>query len=523
MIELSSCYWIPKARFTPVLRDRLTVEVTDLAGEVTEVECFREDRKGFVGVPRVIGADLFAGERVQDVMADGVGVRFPKQVALRPEQEPLVERILQLRDDGETDFIVKAATGKGKTVCALAVAARMGTATVVVVDQENLMEQWVARAKEHLGLRDDQIGIVQGSRVEFAGKALVICMIQTLVRKVLPQEFYNRFGLAVFDESHTTGAPTFSRVLMMFPARLRIGLSATPMRRDALSKAIAWNLGTIQAELTDKPGKASVYILESFGVYSWRANNAKVTGRYISELAEDGLRNLRIVDAIDWLYDSGRDILVLGERVEHLCNVMALARAYGIPAEAMGLYAKNRMVYRYEKDPRPRRLPVGYEKGTEYTPVRYVAVQKTVPKKEREHALAHKRIVFATYAVFKKGMDCPRLSGGIDITPRSEATQMYGRILRTVPGKLRPIWFTVSDVNSFRSLYQLNARLGDYIKSNAEVYLWHATKGRKPLEHREYRQDLRDRILDLRETRIGTQLDGTSMLLTPSMQIRSDD
>jgi hypothetical protein len=143
-------------------------------------------------------------------------------------------------------------------------------------------------------------------------------------------------------------------------------------------------------------------------------------------------------------------------------------------------------------------------------------VQKTKRRQDREAVKESSRVVFATYGIMSKGVDIPRLSGGIDVTPRREATQTIGRILRTAPGKLRPIWITVADTNSFRALFQLCGRIDDYTESNAEVYLWENGKGRKPINATDMQDELRDRVLLLRRSRIVTALDGNNTLLTPT-------
>ena len=113
-------------------------------------------------------------------------------------------------------------------------------------------------------------------------------------------------------------------------------------------------------------------------------------------------------------------------------------------------------------------------------------VQKTIPKVRREHAKENARVIFATYGIIAKGVDIPRLSGGVDATPRAKAAQLLGRTLRILPGKIRPIWITIADMNSFRSLFQLLCRVRDYITSNAEIFIWHPKKGRKPQEASNY-------------------------------------
>jgi hypothetical protein len=513
MIELSSCLWIPERDFTEAMEGTLTVRAFQLDGSETVVRAFRTDREGWIGIPRVYGLKLISNIDYRDARSLGQKVVFPGQVSLYEEQVPFVDALFDATET-RSDFVAQAATGKGKTVMGLAVIQRIGRTAAILVDQENLMDQWVERCVEHLGMRAEDVGIVRGPRADYEGKAITICMVQTLTRRRMSEAFYRYFGVVVFDECQIAGAPTFSRTLMMFPAKTRFGLSATPDRKDELNRIIRWNLGTTDVSLDTTPGKALVYIMESEGVYSFRVNNSKMTGAFVNEVAADGKRNLLLVQAIRWLYDSGRDVLAIGDRIEHLCSLMALAEASGVPRGDMAIYAKYRTVWQYEKDPRPPRKPDHHEKGTEYSPIRLVLGKKAIRKKDRDAILQHTRILFATYGMMAKGADVPRLSAGVDVTPRSEATQVRGRILRPLPGKLRPIWVTVADVNSFRSLYQLSQRLPDYVRGNAEVYLWDFSLGRKLLDTGRYSLDLTDRVAELRRSQITMSLDGNYTLMT---------
>lgn len=515
MYELSNCLWVPKADFSPAMRKTLTLSVYAMDGTKTEVKTYRTDRKGFIGIPRVFGLKSFANCAIEDYRSDGHAVTFGKKIKLREEQIPFVDDMMKAVDLHE-DFIAEAATGKGKTVCALEVIRRLGRSAFVLVDQENLKDQWVERCVQHLGMQEGDIGIVQGKKENWQGKAITICMVQTLASRKFSEEFYAAAGVVVFDECHTVGAPTFSKTLTMFHAGVRFGISATPDRNDVLHKAISFSLGSTAAFMYDPPEPSLVYIAPSNTVYSWAANNSKLAGRFINEIASDGARNLEIAKAAQWLYETGRDVLVVSDRIEQLSALIVMCRSLGMPAEDMGLYAKSRVVYQYEKNPRPVIKPFGLVKGAAYTPIRLAMVQKTIPKPQLLAVKESARVIFATYGIIAKGVDIPRLSAGVDATPRSQATQLLGRILRTLPGKLTPIWVTFEDYNSFRSLHQLRQRLGDYHSSNAGIYLWNRAKGRKPLDIRMYKADLGRRIELLRRSQIVMSLDGSNTLIVPS-------
>lgn len=517
---VDSVVWLPRSYCErEKLLDDYVVTVSPLGEEPFELDAYRA-RGQMIGFPRQKAIEYCRahGVNVEDRMSRGVETKFStKNFKLWEEQKPFVKEIIDAASTYQ-DFVVKAATGKGKTVCALYVAAKIGTTTVVVVDQENIRDQWIGQAKEKLGLSDADIGIVQAERLEYVGKKLVVAMVQTLTRKDIPADFWSYFGLAIFDECHTVGAPTFSRALMRFHAAIRFGLSATPKRRDALAKLIAWNIGEIRVLNEAQHAASKVYYLKSHGVYSWYANKATHAGRFLQEISDDGERNLLIANAIKWLYESGRDVLVIGDRIEQLCHLKAMCVwLLGMPEEDLGVYAGYKVVWGYEKNPQPKRHPVGWEKGTAYTPIGYALLKKRIPSPELKRIKSEAKVIFATYGMFQKGVDVPRLAGGIDATPRSTFTQVHGRILREHSGKLRPIWVTIRDVNSFRAEHQFSRRLSEYKESNAEVYEWQINKGIRPHDLALLGAEVADNIAELKNLRITTRLDGRCMLQTPTM------
>jgi superfamily II DNA or RNA helicase len=339
-------------------------------------------------------------------------------------------------------------------------------------------------------------------------------MVQTLVRKDLGEDFLNYFGVVVVDEVHTVGAPVFSQVMGMFSATTRFGMSATVERGDALQQLLHLNLGEVEVELKDKHDTSYVYYLESRTVYSWYANISPKTGRILSEISGDTDRNALISEATKWLYDSGRDVLVLSDRIEQLEALMVMVSGLGVPEAELGLYCGYRNVLAFEKDPTPPRRPHGYVRGAEYTPVRLAYLKKKIPKAEKTRVLQGARVIFATYGMFAKGVDAPRLSGGIDCTPRAKAEQVHGRILRAREGKLVPIWVTIRDVNSYRTEFQFAARIRQYAASSAEIYRWKMEKGVKHQDVQALSREAMQNSKRLKKLNIETRPDGSYMLVT---------
>lgn len=483
--------------------------------DATLVQAYRED-DDYLYVPRQYGVTLCQslGIAYEDCTSAGVPVKFPKTPAPRPEQAPVIDQILKTADS-YYDFMFRARTGFGKTISSLIVAARRGVSTMVLVDQENLRDQWIETLVDKFGFRPHEVGLVQGRKLEFQGKAVTVGMIQTLRRDELPQELLDYFGLLLVDEVHTAGAPTFSSVLTKFSATLRIGVSATPKRKDGLQKALESNLGKVRVYVADEHKKSVVYVAEHPTVYSWYANSSPKAGRYIAEISDDGSRNLLVAESAVMLLDSGRDTLVLSDRIEQLTHLYSLCRYLGVPEEDMGLYTGQQFAYEYVKQSAPPRRPSNWDRQSEYSPVELKLISKKTPKAKLKEVKESAKLIFATYQMFAKGVDVPRLTGGVDATPRANAEQIHGRILRQPDGAQSAIWVTISDTNSYRSLNQLVGRIQDYAKNNAALFELQDDGSAKPCQRTEILQQLRERVETLKSARVETLYAGLYTLKFP--------
>lgn len=504
------------------IKNRLSVRYRRMGDEeASVVRCYQEKR-GFLSVPRQYGLLLCdsMGIEVQDRMSYGTPVTFPKFPKPRNSQQR--EFVDGLVDGTQQyyDFLARAHTGFGKTICALMAAARIGVTTLVIVDQDNLKDQWLSALSTHFGMtiENGHVGIVQGQTCDFEGRSVVIAMIQTLSQKRFTEELYRWAGLLIVDEYHTIGAPTFSTPLLRIAAAYRFGVSATP-RKDDLKKVLAFHLGEIAVAADKQHEESSVYFAQHPTVYSWYANISPKIGRILSEVAEDGSRNLLLAEGIKWLYESGRDTIVLSDRIEQLKHLSSLCKYLGIDSEVMGLYTGEHPKYKYAKDATPRRKPIGLVQGAAYTPVSLQLIAKTVPAKKLAEVKQNALIQFATYGKAGKGYDVPRLSGGVDASPRSKAEQIHGRILREEEGKLSPIWFTVEDTGSYRLVRSFALRAQEYVKSNARIYHWIDGE----LEEWQLNELTRDRnatVKHLQSLRIETLSDGRNTLLTKASEMQ---
>jgi len=352
-------------------------------------------------------------------------------------------------------FLAYAPTGTGKTVVALRTAALLGRKTLVVVHLERLRSQWVKEAVEKLGLPPDRVGTVEGDKADWRDKDVVVAMLQSLAFRPMRygREFYEAFGTVIFDEVHRIGAPVFGRAVWQFPARYRIGLSATPNRKDEGSKAFYWHVGPIQvrSEQLALPVKVYPRWYDSGRYRVWGNNH----GSRVKCLTQDPQRNALISKLVQKMYNSGRQAIVVSEHISHLQTLMREAERLGVPRSAMGQFTNE--IQEGQKVQLDGREQVVMKR------------RKQTPR-QLERVMRDAQIIFATYGMLTEGIDIPRLDAGIDATPRSDAAQLIGRIRRPYEGKKQPVlWVTLVDKNCDRSLRYYRGRLADYESTGAEV------------------------------------------------------
>ena len=504
----------------------LTVRYTPMgAEEATIVEGYTIS-DGYIHVPRQYGLTFCNAQGIpfEDHTSAGSPVSFPRVPSPRDYQAHILDQIVE-RFDSFYDFIFKAHTGWGKTIGSLIVAARLGVTTLIIVDQENLMKQWVDALDQHFGMtiENGHVGIVQGKKCNFEGKSVVIAMLQTSSRKTLPQALYDWPGYVIVDEVHTAGAPTYLSVLADFSAGYRNGVSATPKRKDALQKLLEYHMGKVRVSADKEHDESAVYIADHETTYSWYGNTSPKIGRIVNEVTDDGSRNLLLAEITLSLYETGRDTLFLSDRTEQLKHIESLLYYMGAGSDITGIYAGSDPPMKYAKNTTPMRPPNDLIENDdtgegEYTPVSLQLIAKKIPKKRLAFVKANAGILLATYGMCAKGFDEPRLRAGVDGSPRSEVEQIHGRILREVPGSKMPIWATIRDTRSYRLMYSFSRRIGGYLKSNGRMYQWQADGSLLQWHETEVIEEALALHAELKTMRIVTRRDGRHTLLTPSQE-----
>lgn len=257
-----------------------------------------------------IGLDLtderFSGE--------SLSLKFAGQ--LRPDQEKAVNAMMA-HDTG----VLCAPTAFGKTVTAAALIARRGVSTLILVHRNELLKQWQERLSVFLGLDKAQLGTIGGGKRKPTGM-IDIASMQSLVRYGEVSDEIEHYGHVVIDECHHLAARTYEKLFKAAKARYVLGLTATPIRRDGQHPIIFMQCGPIRHEAS-RPEAAprSLTVIPRTLTTQVIGDPAMPIQDIFRQLASSAERSQRIVDDVLHTYRSGRSILILTERTEHLSTL----------------------------------------------------------------------------------------------------------------------------------------------------------------------------------------------------------
>ena len=136
-------------------------------------------------------------------------------------------------------------------------------------------------------------------------------MIQSISMKKYPKETFDSFGLLIIDECHYVCSKTFSKALFKIQPRYKLGLSATPDRKDGLTKLLVYHLGPIIHRMSSTildPDIEFLYTKQTFTEEVDFRGRTSVQ-KLISSLTEDDERNSKIIRRLVRLCEENRRLL----------------------------------------------------------------------------------------------------------------------------------------------------------------------------------------------------------------------
>lgn len=344
-----------------------------------------------------------------------------------------------LHEDGNilNTGTLEAPTGSGKTVMGLYAIAARKEKTLIIVHTKDLSQQWVERIGSFLHVNTSEVGMIGDGSFRIGNK-ITVALIQSLYKK--SQELCREFGQVITDECHRAPSRTFTEVLNQLHCKYRLGLTATPYRRDNLGELIFWYNGPVRYRVEktqlEKDGFIMMpkYVMRETSFIS-EADPINEYSKMLSELAQDKERNKLIVKDISQQKGTS---LVISDRKYHLESLAVdLWYTYGL---------------------------------------QYELLTGDTPKNDRERIIKNinsgrSKILFATGQLIGEGFDCKNLDSLFMTCPirfSGRVIQYIGRIMRPAKGKDQPVVFDYADIHIPTLRNSAMSRIRVYGKNNVE-------------------------------------------------------
>jgi superfamily II DNA or RNA helicase len=371
------------------------------------IRCYEEDLE-YLWLPRglaehteKIAAEVGSRLELDDTFTDPEPVDFEFDATLTDTQKSAVLALA-----GHHQGVLVAPTGAGKTVMACALIAHHRVPALIVVDRQQLADQWRTQLAELLSLTGRQVGQLGGGRKR-RGYVVDLAMFQSIAKRADDQDLFSGYGLVVVDECHHVPAPSYERTMRHAPVRRWLGLTATPHREDGLHPLITMQCGPIRHTLTRGSGPLLLRVVTHESLADPPLGDQAPYQDLLSGLTADEERNAAITGDVIAALGRGRHCLVLTQRTAHLERLTTLLQQGGEVAHVL-------------------RGGMGKKQRT--------AVSEAISNHPEDRPL----LVAATGPYAGEGFDCPRLDTlflALPIKSRTKLTQYVGRIMRDHPSK----------------------------------------------------------------------------------------
>ena len=379
---------------------------------------------------------------IKDKRKNELETNYQFKGKLNKKQEKAMNELLKY-DTG----ILCAATGFGKTVISAQIISILKMNTLIIVNRNNLLEQWKEKLSYFLNINKKEIGQIGASKEKLNGK-LDVASFQSLYKREDLDEILNKYGLVIVDECHHVAAYSFEKVLKAVRSKYVYGLTATPTRKDGWHKIIYMQCGDISVRVSNKEIKQNkkmehiVIVKRTNYKYISTEENEKVKiSEILNDMGYNIFRNSLIVEDIKKCILEGRIPIVLTERVEHLKILKEKLEELKVPVV---IYKGN----------------MGKKKAKE---VKNILEEADINNKPR--------IILATSSSIGEGFDDSRLDTlflTMPVSWKGRIVQYVGRLHREHEGKEKVIVYDYLDnMKVLEKMY--NRRLKGYKIAGYEI------------------------------------------------------
>jgi len=425
------------------IKDDLTIKIIDAYSNYEDKYfLFHKVNNQYVYIPRYYGEEKIGKPKNNLKKPINIDIKFNGE--LKDFQKEIINNIIpKIKNKG--GGIISLPCGFGKTVIGIYICCMLKLKTIILVNREELLNQWIERINQFS--EECKIGVIKQNIIDIENKDIVIGMLQSISMKDYDREIFKDFGLLIVDECHHISSKIFSKALYKITTKYTIGLSATPNRNDHLEYVYKWYLGDILYKLEQKQNKnVNVCIFNFYNedkyfkeTKKYNVKQKRDTFNYplsVSNLTKIKDRNILILNIIKELIKNPlRKILILSDRVEHLEKLNISMNNY---------ITKNKLTIK-------SCVFIGKNK-----------------KEEKKDAIENGDIIFGSYSIAKEGLDIPRMNTIILSTPQNDIVQSIGRIMRKFNPNCMPLIIDITDYLPSWNKF-LSNRLKTYTKNHYNI------------------------------------------------------
>lgn len=254
------------------------------------------------------------------------------QMVLMPTGDN-VQRVSLRKLTDATGGVLQLACGKGKTIIALEKIAQGKVPALILVDNTNLLEQWLGDIEEFLEVPGG-VGVMASGKNDWK-RGIVLSTYHTVANRAadMPEEVRRWFGQIFWDEGHHVSAPVFSKTVDLFYGN-RYSLTATPERDDGWHIIADFHIGKVLHKDLIQMMKVNIF-------FYWTGLTLDLTNPVVSRAVLDVNQEIHIskvksffgiwrdrmwmvMNQVIEAFEFNRKVLVLSDSVDEVVNLMTM-------------------------------------------------------------------------------------------------------------------------------------------------------------------------------------------------------
>ena len=195
----------------------------------------------------VIPSNAYSKINFDEVVDKRTYEELPKPISfhgkLRPEQQEVLEEFTKEKGRAVSGILCSPC-GFGKSFVGCSLIAKTSVPTLILVHTKLLFYQWKAELENQLKITP---GLVGDGKYDI--QPITVGIYKSVNNNL--KDLRDKFSFVIVDECHLCASTVFSQTLCGLSAKIKVGLSATPMRTDQKHKAFSDFFTSFKVEKKD--------------------------------------------------------------------------------------------------------------------------------------------------------------------------------------------------------------------------------------------------------------------------------